>query len=339
MKLISTLMFLLTLALVALMVGLHETIAAPPPGPGDRGALVDVLTRDEQAPLLEARKTLVSAEQALLEASRTREAASAERDAMQDAFEAAFLELSSLELTVQEQENRKRRKDRKAERARKKALDAMTNSVTAAESELKIVRGALAKAQSELEAAEAREREASEVSETLAGEIDTTRALVADLSDDQVRAFQRAVDDALRRGLPLGSALRASGGAPRGARPIERGRGPAGARGASTSAWYEREVAAAGDDPRPRSASARHGGHRPGGPGLAALSGGSRGPASLPSPPRLGLPWRRTEPWTRRTPSSSPRGPSRATTGSFRATRPSTTASPSPASGAGCCRS
>jgi hypothetical protein len=203
MKLISTLMFLLTLALVALMVGLHETIAAPPPGPGDRGALVDVLTRDEQAPLLEARKTLVSAEQALLEASRTREAASAERDAMQDAFEAAFLELSSLELTVQEQENRKRRKDRKAERARKKALDAMTNSVTAAESELKIVRGALAKAQSELEAAEAREREASEVSETLAGEIDTTRALVADLSDDQVRAFQRAVDDALRRGLPL----------------------------------------------------------------------------------------------------------------------------------------
>jgi chromosome segregation ATPase len=203
MKLISTLMFLLTLALVALLVGLHETIAAPPPGPGDRSALVEVLTRDEQAPFLEARKKLASAEQIRLEASRAREAASAERDAMQDAFEAAFLELSSLELAVQDQKSRKRRKDRRAERARKKALDALASSVTAAESQLKIVHGALAEAQSELDAAEAREREAREASEVLAAEIDTTRALVADLSDDQVHAFQRAVDDALRRGLPL----------------------------------------------------------------------------------------------------------------------------------------
>ena len=192
MKLISTLMFLLTLALVALVVGLHETIAAPPPGPGDRGALVDVLTRDEQGPLLEARRKLVSAEQRRLEAARAREAASAERDAMQDAFEAAFLELSSLELALQEQKkNRKRRRDRKAERSQKKALDSLANAVTAAESELEIVRAALSSAQSELEEAEAREREAREVSDALAREVDTTRALVADLSDEQVRAFQR----------------------------------------------------------------------------------------------------------------------------------------------------
>ena len=203
MKLISTLMFLLALALVALMVGLHETIAAPPPGPGDRGALVDVLTRDEQVPLLETRKHLVSAEQTRLEASRAREAASAERNAMQDAFEAAFLELSTLELAGEGKADAKRRRDRKAEKARKKALDSLADSVTTAESELKIVRDALAKAQSELEAAEAREREVREASKALAGEIDSTRALVADLSDDQVRAFQRAVDDALRRGLPL----------------------------------------------------------------------------------------------------------------------------------------